>query len=567
MSCPSGEQLRGFLEERLEDLERDSIESHAESCAVCQQRLAELSGVTFMAPARQRPEYEPDEAFLRRMKEGGPGSSMHLGDDSTPSHGRVSRTAPPSVPGYEILGELGRGGMGVVYKARQVSLGRLVALKMILAGAHASAEERKRFRAEAEAVARLQHANIVQIHEIGESEGHPFFSLEFVEGLSLAQRLAGNSFRAPDAAVLVETLARAVHYAHERGVVHRDLKPANILLAGQTQPSGDKAALSTRDISLLIPKIADFGLAKQLGTEAGQTRSGAVLGTPDYISPEQAAGAKGVGPAADIYSLGAILYECLTGRPPFRNDTPLDTLLQVATVEPVPPSRLAPKLPRDLETICLKCLEKEPRARYATARELADDLRRFVEGRPITARPVGRAGRLWRWARRNPVTAVLTGAAAALLVLVAAGSSIAALYLQATLTDSETNLGRAENAERDGQDKLWRSYREQARALRLSGQVGQRFEGLKALADATRVARKLQVGEEGILSLRNEAVACLALADLSFERTLLEKVPEKLPHLSWIAFDPLLQYFVYADSQGNLNIRRVTDGQEMGRLA
>src|SRR5262245_27685604 len=413
MSCPSGEQLRGFLEERLEDLERDSIESHAESCAVCQQRLAELSGVTLMAPARQRPEYEPDEAFLRRMKEGGPGSAMHLGDDSTPSHGRVSRTGPPSVPGYEILGELGRGGMGVVYKARQVSLGRLVALKMILAGAHASADDRKRFRAEAEAVARLQHANIVQIHEIGESEGHPFFSLEFVEGPSLAQRLAGNPLRAADAAALVETLARAVHYAHERGIVHRDLKPANVLLQiadcrlqietiprdGQAASSSAKSAIS--NLQSAIPKIADFGLAKQLGADAGQTRTGAVMGTPDYISPEQAAGAKGVGPAADVYSLGAILYECLTGRPPFRNDTPLDTLLQVTSVEPMPPSRLQPKVPRDLETICLKCLEKEPHARYATARDLADDLQRFVQGRPIAARPVGRVGRLWRWARRN----------------------------------------------------------------------------------------------------------------------------------------------------------------------
>src|SRR5262245_13435953 len=238
MSCPSGAQLRKFLDERLEDLERDSIAAHAEGCAACQQRLAELSGVTFMAPARQRPEYEPDEAFLRRMKEGGPGSSLHLGADSTqgrrlPKSSETSgvfQPRPPSVPGYEILGELGRGGMGVVYKALQMSLGRLVALKMILAGAHASAEDRKRFRAEAEAVARLQHANIVQIHEIGESEGHPFFSLELVEGPSLAQRLKGHRLRAAEAAAVVETLARAVHYAHECGIVHRDLKPANVLM-------------------------------------------------------------------------------------------------------------------------------------------------------------------------------------------------------------------------------------------------------------------------------------------------------------------------------------------------
>jgi WD40 repeat protein len=566
MSCPSGEQLREFLEERLEDALRDSIEKHAEGCINCQHRLAELSGPTFAAPAPKLAEHEPDEAFLRRLKQG---SSAHLGLGSTPLAGPVSPAAPPSVPGYEILHELGRGGMGIVYKARQLSLGRLVALKMILAGASASAADRKRFRAEAEAVARLQFPSIVQIYEVGESAGHPFFSMEFVDGPSLAKRLAGKPLPTGDAAALVETLARAVHYAHERGVIHRDLKPSNILLASGGVVSSEWSSHSPLTHSLLTthqPKIADFGLAKQLGSDAGQTHTGAVLGTPDYISPEQAAGAKKVGPAADIYALGAILYECLTGRPPFRNDTPLDTLLQVATQEPVPPSRLRPKLPRDLETICLKCLEKEPRARYATAGDLADDLRRFIEGRPIAARPIGRAGRLWRWARRNPVTAALTGAVAALVLVVAIGSSVSALYLKAALTDSETNRKRAESADRDAQDKLWRSYLEQARGLRFSGRVGQRFEGLKAVADATRVARKLHVGEDGILSLRNEAVACLALADMRFERTLLENIRDKMPHDYWIALDPGFNYFAYADHQGNVSIRRIADGKETARL-
>ena len=574
MSCPSGEQLRGFLDEQLEDALRESIEKHAESCAACQQRLAEISGAAFAVPPRQKPEHQPDEAFLRRLKQGLSDSSAHLGADSTRSLRPLSPTAPPNVPGYEILHEVGRGGMGVVYKARQVSLGRLVALKMILAGAAASEQDRKRFRAEAEAVARLQHPNIVQIHEVGESAGHPYFSLEFVTGLTLAKRLAGQALSAEKAASLVETLARAVHYAHERGVIHRDLKPANVLLqmADESSPNDGQAAGSSAksvkwDLQTTIPKIADFGLAKQLGTADGQTHTGAVLGTPDYIAPEQVSGAKRVGPAADIYALGAILYECLTGRPPFRNDTPLNTLLQVTRDEPVPPSRLQSKVPRDLETICLKCLEKEPRARYATARDLADDLRRFVEGRPIAARPVGSAGRVWRWARRNPVMAALTGVVVGLVLIVAVGSSAAALSLRAALNDSEGNRGRAENAQRDAQDKLWRSYREQARGLRFGGKIGQRFEGLKAIAEATRIARKLQVDEREFLRLRNEAVACLALTDIRFERTLLANIPEKMPHVYWIAFDPLFHYFVYSDRQGNLYIRRVADGMEFDRLA
>jgi serine/threonine protein kinase len=577
MSCPSGEQLRGFLDERLEDTLRDSIEKHAENCAACQERLAQLSAAAFLVPTRQRPEYEPDDAFLHRLKQGLSGSSASLRVNPKVPLEPVSPIRPPSVPGYDILHEVGRGGMGIVYKARQVSLGRIVALKMILAGAQASVEDRKRFRAEAEAVARLQHANIVQIYEVGESEGHPYFSLEFVEGLTLAKQLAGKAIAAEEAATLVETLARAVHYAHERGVVHRDLKPANVLLqmpGWQMQVSqrdgqalGSSAKPASLDLRFANPKIADFGLVKQIGEAASQTHTGALLGTPDYIAPEQVSGAKRVGPAADIYALGAILYECVTGRPPFRNDSPLDTLLQVTTVEPVPPTRFQPKLQRDLETICLKCLEKEPRARYATAGDLADDLRRFVECRPIAARPIGSLGRLWRWARRNPVTAALIGAVAVLVLIVAVGSSSSALYLQAALSDSERNRGRAEYAEQDAQDKLWRSYREQARAIRLSGRAGQRFEGLEALADATRIARSLQVDDEGILRLRNEAVACLALADLRFERMLEEKISDKMPHVYWIAFDPHVHHFVFSDRKGNLSIRRIADGEETHSLA
>src|SRR5262245_55648208 len=265
-------------------------------------------------------------------------------------------SGPATVPGYELLEELGRGGMGVVYKARQVKLDRVVALKMILAGAHAGRDDLARFQAEAEAIARLSHPGIVQVYEVGQHEGLPFFSLEFCPGGNLDRKLAGTPLPPHQAAGLLEVLSGAKHAAHEKGIVHRDLKPANVLLA----------VASDGPVEHWLPKVTDFGLAKRLDA-AGRTGSGTVLGTPSYMAPEQASGSKDIGPVADVYALGAILYECLTGRPPFRADTPLDTLVQVVGDEPVPPHRLNPKVPRDLETICLKCLTKDPLKRYATA--------------------------------------------------------------------------------------------------------------------------------------------------------------------------------------------------------
>jgi WD40 repeat protein/predicted Ser/Thr protein kinase len=316
---------------------------------------------------------------------------------------------------HQLLKEIARGGMGVVYKARQAGRPGVVALKMILAGAYAGPDDLARFRNEAEAVARLRHPNIVDIYEVGEQDGHPYLTLEFVDGGSLAQKLAGAPRSPRQAAELVETLARAIHCAHQHGIVHRDLKPANVLLTADG-----------------IPKITDFGLAKCAGPETGDTpvtpgraltESGAILGTPSYMAPEQASG-KGqeIGPAADIYALGAILYELLTGRPPFRGETALDTLHQVQVDEPVPPTRLQPKVPRDLNTICLKCLNKEPRRRYATAEDLADDLRGFLDGAPIQARPASPLERLARWARRRPAAAALVALGGlTLLALVVTG--------------------------------------------------------------------------------------------------------------------------------------------------
>ncbi len=314
----------------------------------------------------------------------------------TATEGEAPQSAAPllALPSYEILEELGRGGMGVVFKARQVGLDRLVAVKMILAGSLAGPDERARFRREAEAVARLQHPNIVQIHEIGEHQGRPYFVLEFLDGGSLDTRLARTPQPAEAAAYLVQILARAMHAAHERGILHRDLKPANVLLAADG-----------------TPKITDFGLAKRLDTEGaqgedGRTQTGAIVGTPNYMAPEQAYGLSAqVGPEADTYALGAILYECLTGGPPFRGTTVWETLDLVRTADPVPPRRLQPKVPRDLETVTLKCLEKDPRKRYPSAEALAEDLGHFLAGEPIVARPVSLAGRLVKWARRRPAVA------------------------------------------------------------------------------------------------------------------------------------------------------------------
>jgi serine/threonine protein kinase len=328
----------------------------------------------------------------------------------------------PTIPGYEVLEEVGRGGMGVVFKARQVSLQRLVALKLIRDGALAGPQERGRFQIEAEAAARMRHANIVQIYEVGEHQGRPFFAMELVEGGSLEKHLAGQRWPAPQAAQLVRTLALAVQHAHEQKVVHRDLKPANILLQrkpttegtddtdhtdeegrgkhADTFPSSALSVPSVASVVDLVPKIADFGLAKRLDSAStAWTQEGAVLGTASYMAPEQAAGRVGeIGPATDVYALGAILYECLTGRPPFQADSWNRTLEQVLHDEP---ERLHAEVPPDLETVCLKCLEKEAPRRYASAGDLAADLGRFLEGKPVLAVPPDAAERLTRSAARD----------------------------------------------------------------------------------------------------------------------------------------------------------------------
>jgi serine/threonine protein kinase len=312
------------------------------------------------------------------------------------------------IPGYELLGVLGRGGMGMVFRARQISLKRQVALKMILTGRHARSVDRLRFQKEAEAVARLQHANIVQIYEVGQQNGLPYISLEFVNAGSLAQFLGGIPQAPSVSAQLVRQLAGAMHYAHKRGIIHRDLKPANILLhldESRILRDGQSADTAVfRELTSYVPKISDFGLAKHGGDE--HLRHGTIVGTPSYMAPEQAGRAGGVGPAADVYALGAILYEMLTGRPPFKATTVQETALQVLDQDPVPPTQLQPKIPRDLETICLTCLQKDAAARYASAEALGEDLRRFLHDEPILAHPTPLSDRLVKWAHRRPAAAM-----------------------------------------------------------------------------------------------------------------------------------------------------------------
>jgi eukaryotic-like serine/threonine-protein kinase len=430
VGCVSEVDLRALLVGDLPEPIAQAITRHIETCPSCEAVAQQLDHST--------------DPFLRVMRQavrstlGSAPAVESTNDESMTSKtaGRID-TKLQAPAGYTIEEEVGRGGMSVVYRAHQRRPERIVALKVLLDGGHASTERRLRLLAEANAIARLQHPNIVQVYEVGEHNGLPFLVLEFMGGGSLAQHLAHRPLPARQAAQLCEILARAVEHAHSQGVVHRDLKPANILLGADskdliTQRSGFGFERS-------IVKISDFGLAKQERPDL--TATGDVLGTPSYMAPEQAHGAgRQIGPGVDIYALGAMLYEFLTGRPPFLGASVLQTLEQVRSQEPVPPSKLRPDVPRDLETICLKCLQKEQDRRYPTALALAEDLRHFLAEEPIRARPVTSAERVWRWSKRRPLVAALT----ATLTLTLIGSMIAltALYLKA-----DAQRRRAEEAE------------------------------------------------------------------------------------------------------------------------
>ena len=464
---------------------------------------------------------------------GAPGSDS-AGTPSTivrPPDGRVPApsTPRPTIPGYEILEELGRGGMGVVYKARHIGLNRIVALKMILAAEHAGREAVARFRAEAEAVAQLKHPNIIQVYDIGEQDGRPYFSMEFVEGGSLAKHIAGQPQPPKWCAEICEKLSLAMHLAHSQGIVHRDLKPANVLLFVPLAPAGRGAGVRGKQGVAPSPgakappsphggegsdepKIMDFGLAKRLEGGTTLTQSGAVMGTPQYMAPEQASGeAKRVGPPADVYALGAILYTMLTGHPPFSADTPLGVLRKVLGEEPTPPTTLHKRVPPDLETICLKCLQKEPAKRYASAHELAADLRRFLNHEPIVARASSPWEKAAMWSKRRPAAAALIGVSALALLALIGGGAWYNARLAASLKETRTERDqkdrerqKAEENLRKSQERLAESLISQADALCLAGRVR---ESLDRYNEARRTLTGLReptlTADAGLFELRS----------------------------------------------------------------
>ena len=452
--CPTAQTLADFLGSGLSVEEESSVGEHIETCAACEATLDGL--VQGELPLnwsllRAATPDAPLPRFLQELSQQAAPEGWHFGSDGS---GRDSVVEPleedpgrqtnqpdkmPYINGYVVQEEIGRGGSGVVYRGLHRRLRRTVAIKTLPTIGHSERGSVERFQREAESLARLQHPNIVQIFEAGESAGIPFLAIEFVDGPTLSQYLHTNPVSVKTAAAIMQTLARATHYAHLQGVVHRDLKPGNVLLSRLKTPEEQKSWIPGQSgvdsisgaipLECGVPKIADFGLAKLVATPSEfeeQTRHGTVLGTICYMSPEQSTGAiEAIGPATDIYSLGVILYEMLVGRPPFRAANPVETLRLVQQEEPLPPGQLLPSLPKDLETICLKCLAKDPAKRYPTAEELAEELARFLRGEPILARPVGRMERVARWARRNPAIA---GAMVAAVLSMTSGTGVSVWY-------------------------------------------------------------------------------------------------------------------------------------------
>jgi len=498
------------------------------------------------------------EESLAEPKVPGPGHtalSPELEDRKSKIENRTARYFGD----YELLEEIARGGMGVVYRARHLKLERVVAVKMILAGQFASKQIIQRFRGEVTAAALLQHPNIVAIHDVGIHDGQHYFSMDYVEGQSLSQLVGNRPLPSAKAARYVKLVAEAIHYAHQQGILHRDLKPSNVLVDASDQP-----------------RITDFGLAKRFGVpplasakppaqpgsggqasgpakagtpnepaEAGTpymesfTLTGQMLGSPNFMPPEQASSQRGkVGRHSDVYGLGAILYYLLTARPPFQAESFESVIHQLLNTEPVSPRLLNPSVPPDLETICVKCLQKEPARRYQSAQELADELGRFLSGKPIHARPIAPLERFWRWCWRNPKTAIPSAAVILLLIIVAIGSTLAAI--------------RINRAERAATEKLFDSYLAQAREVRHNGREGQRFESLEAVLKAAAIRSSP--------ALRSEAIACLAVTDVRFSGARESPDPEAE------CWDPDLELRALRKPDGSVRVRRLRDNSEVALL-
>lgn len=525
LDCPDVETLGRLMLGQLNAQEALSLDSHLEHCTRCLEVLRELNPSDPLIDIVRRqaavPGHDGDslvDALVDRL-------NLALADTvhphATPCNDELAPnsadTSSPRLFGdYELLEQVGRGGMGVVYRARQRSLDRIVAIKMILAGDFADTAEIRRFHAEAEAAARLDHAGIVPVYEIGQCERQHYFTMGFVAGDSLAMRLATGPLPPRDSAEIARQVAEAVHYAHERGVVHRDLKPGNILLQASSSPD---SRLTSGGIQLAThapwkPRVTDFGLAKRLDTDQGLTQSGDVMGTPSFMPPEQAAGkADRVGPLADVYAMGAVLYAMLAGRPPFQAANVAETLRQVSEQEPVALRLLNPAVPRDLETITHKCLEKNPLRRYDDARQLAEELARFLAGEPILARPLGRVARMWRWCRRKPALAAAAAVSFLATIAVIATLSVSVLLIAQARDKQQRSAETAEAQARLALESLERVvFQIQNRLNSVPGSQAVRKEILRQSLDGLRQVAKELAGSNR--SDRGALAAHVSLGDV-----------------------------------------------------
>ena len=525
-----------------------AIEAHVETCVSCQAAVEVLLGRTVKkrGPAGPQGEDQAEVEFIVRQAEVEP-NTVDAAAGRTPRASRDGRPLP-TIEGYEILEEIGRGGMGLVCKAWQRDLNRLVAIKMVHLDA-GGPESLIRFHQEAELSARLQHPNIVGVYEIGQWEQRPYLVMEYVAGGTLAAKCKKQPQPPLQAAALVEVLARTIDHAHRKDVLHRDLKPSNVLLTAEGEP-----------------KIADFGLATCIAVQSELTATGAALGTPGYMAPEQARKREGrIGPAADVYALGVILYEQLTGRLPVPASELMDFLLRLEKEEPIPPRRLQPGVPRNLEVVCLKCLRKDPRHRYASAEALADDLRRFLDGKPVAARPASMVERAWRWAKRNPTLAGALSASAGLLIVLAVGASVAAVLFRgernrAVEAEEQTSAQKV-RAEQLLAEAL-RSVAGEVRGMRLRGERGAYFRGMPKLRAALAKARELNAPEDVIRALRDEMGNLVTVGDVEITR----EWDDFLARAQTIQFAPNLDRYARGQIDGEMTVHETGTGKELSRL-